>query len=154
MQAYLLTVWYPLFTKGTLQGNATGYEPNTMEFITFVVLVVLCGFLSQSLFSRALFSLHNSGSIAISPCSYLLFVGFVAHFYVMSIPCSFYVNWFATVNQLEHVSHLKYHWFRSHLSEDTIVIKDIESAKQKADGFTKPLTTDLFRAWRQMVCGW
>ena len=49
---------------------------------------------------------------------------------------------------------VKYHWFRSHLSDDSIVIKDIESAKQKADGFTKPLTTDLFRTWRHMVCGW
>ena len=49
---------------------------------------------------------------------------------------------------------VKYHWFRSHLSSDSIVIVDIESAKQKADGFTKPLRMDVFRSWRRMVCGW
>ena len=49
---------------------------------------------------------------------------------------------------------VKYHWFRSHLSPESIVIQDIESAKQKADGFTKPLTTEMFRLWRRLVCGW
>ena len=33
---------------------------------------------------------------------------------------------------------IKCHWFRTHLSEDTIVVTDVESTKQKADGFTKP----------------
>ena len=49
---------------------------------------------------------------------------------------------------------MKYHWFHSHLSPESIVIEDIESAKQKADGFTKPLPMESFRAWRCMVCGW
>ena len=88
------------------QGNATGYEPKTMESIMFVVLVVLCALFVQNLVSRVRFSLHHSGSIAIITCFYLLFVGIVTNYQVMSIPCSFLANWFATVNQDKHVSHL------------------------------------------------
>ena len=89
-----------------VQGNATGYEPKTMESIMFVVLVVLCALFVQNLISRVKFSLHHSGSIVIITCFYLLFVGIVTNYQVMSIPCSFLANWFATVNQDKHVSHL------------------------------------------------
>ena len=72
----------------------------------FVVLVVLCGSFMQNLASRANPFLHHSGSLVILPCFYLLFMGNVTNFPVMSVPCSFCLNWFATVNQNEHVSHL------------------------------------------------
>ena len=49
---------------------------------------------------------------------------------------------------------VKYHWFRAHLDPESIIVVDVESAKQKADGFTKPLATEVFRTWRRMVCGW
>jgi hypothetical protein len=49
---------------------------------------------------------------------------------------------------------VKYHWFRSHLSSDTIIIKSIPSELQKGDGFTKPLSFDKFVTWRRAVCGW
>ena len=52
----------------------------------------------------------------------------------------------------KHIA-IKCHWFRQHLG-DTVVIQDIESSKQKADGFTKPLSVDAFRSWRRVVCGW
>ena len=72
----------------------------------FVVLVVLCGLFMQNLVSRANLSLHHSGSLVVLPCFYLFFMGNVTNFPVMSVPCSFCLNWFATVNQNEHVSHL------------------------------------------------
>ena len=49
---------------------------------------------------------------------------------------------------------VKYHWFRTHLSKDTIVIKDVASELQKGDGFTKPLTYDKFMTFRRTICGW
>jgi hypothetical protein len=49
---------------------------------------------------------------------------------------------------------VKYHWFREHLSEDTIVIKDVASADQKGDGFTKPKPQPAFLTFRRDVCGW
>ena len=39
------------------------------------------------------------------------------------------------------------HWFHTHLSSDTIVIVDIPTESQKADGFTKPLVTSAFSAF-------
>jgi len=38
----------------------------------------------------------------------------------------------------------KYHWFHMHLSKDMIIVKDILSADQKGDGFTKPLVYEKF----------
>ena len=49
---------------------------------------------------------------------------------------------------------VKCHWFCSHLSEDSIIIKDIETTKQKGDGFTEPLPFEAFLAFRHEVCGW
>jgi hypothetical protein len=49
---------------------------------------------------------------------------------------------------------IKYHWFRAHLSHDSIVIKHVPSSDQKGDGFTKPLPLDKFLTFRQSVCGW
>ena len=49
---------------------------------------------------------------------------------------------------------VKYHWFRTHLSEDTIVIKDVPSDLQKGDGFTKPLAYEKFLTFRKSICGW
>ena len=49
---------------------------------------------------------------------------------------------------------VKYHWFRSHLSPESIVIKDCDTKDQKGDGFTKPLTLESFLKFRQLVCGW
>ena len=49
---------------------------------------------------------------------------------------------------------VKYHWFRSHLSEDTIVIKDIPSDEQLGDGFTKALVYAKFLHFRRALCGW
>ena len=49
---------------------------------------------------------------------------------------------------------VKYHWFRTHLSEDSIVIRDVDTSLQKGDGFTKPLAWEAFQKFRLSVCGW
>ena len=49
---------------------------------------------------------------------------------------------------------VKHHWFRSHLSPESIIMKDVPSAEQKGDGFTKPLALAPFLAFRRSVCGW
>ena len=49
---------------------------------------------------------------------------------------------------------VKYHWFREHLSDATIVIRQIASELQKGDGFTKPLVLTKFLTFRRTVCGW
>ena len=51
---------------------------------------------------------------------------------------------------------VKYHWFRSHLSDTTnrISVEYIESELQKADILTKGLTTETFRRIRRQLCGW
>ena len=49
---------------------------------------------------------------------------------------------------------VKYHWFRSHLSNDTIVIKSVPSATNKADIFTKALPREAFVRHRKTICGW
>ncbi|CAJ1969020.1 unnamed protein product [Cylindrotheca closterium] len=51
---------------------------------------------------------------------------------------------------------VKYHWFRSHVSDSTnnISVEYIESEAQKADILTKGLTLDKFRAIRKLLCGW
>jgi hypothetical protein len=49
---------------------------------------------------------------------------------------------------------IKYHWFRTHLSQDTIVLCAVASSLQKGDGFTKPLSYAKFLVFRKFVCGW
>lgn len=49
---------------------------------------------------------------------------------------------------------VKYHWFRNHLSKDTIIVKSVPSAEQKGDGFTKALAISKFLQFRRTICGW
>jgi len=49
---------------------------------------------------------------------------------------------------------VKYHWFRSHLSPDSIVVKAIASAQNKADIFTKALPFEAFARHRKAICGY
>ncbi len=54
----------------------------------------------------------------------------------------------------KHIA-VKYHWFREKIGEDKgIVLKKIESENQKADIFTKGLTSDTFRKIRELLLGW
>ena len=54
----------------------------------------------------------------------------------------------------KHIA-VKYHWFKSHIGEDKgFVIQKIESKEQKADIFTKGLTTDTFEHVRELLMGW
>ena len=49
---------------------------------------------------------------------------------------------------------LKMHWFRSHLKPNQIELQYIESKQQKADIFTKSLSTQEFLRCRKLTCGW
>jgi hypothetical protein len=49
---------------------------------------------------------------------------------------------------------VKYHWFRSRLSPETIVVQHVASADNKADIFTKALPFELFAKHRKTICGW
>jgi hypothetical protein len=49
---------------------------------------------------------------------------------------------------------IKYHWFRAHLSETTIMLKAVASELQKGDGFTKALSHEKFLFFRKYICGW
>ncbi len=49
---------------------------------------------------------------------------------------------------------LKMHWFRSHLKPNEIELQYIESKQQKADIFTKSLSTQEFLRCRKLTCGW
>ena len=49
---------------------------------------------------------------------------------------------------------VKYHWFRSHLSKDTIVVVPIDTEHQKANILTKADKTQKFRADRLLTMGW
>ena len=49
---------------------------------------------------------------------------------------------------------IKMHWFRSHLKPKEIELEYIESQQQKADIFTKALTTAEFLRARKLTCGW
>ena len=48
---------------------------------------------------------------------------------------------------------IRLHWFRSHLS-DTTVVKKIDTKEQRADMLTKGLGTQLFERLRELLCGW
>ena len=47
----------------------------------------------------------------------------------------------------------KYHWFRDHVGK-VFEVEHVESAKQKADIFTKGLQGQLFLSIRKLLCGW
>jgi hypothetical protein len=49
---------------------------------------------------------------------------------------------------------VKYHWFRSHLSESTITIQHIGTDLQCANILTKALTRLKFKHEREMMMGW
>ena len=49
---------------------------------------------------------------------------------------------------------IKYHWFRTQLEPNNIVIKSIDSVEQLADMFTKGLRRVLFEACRLKSMGW
>jgi hypothetical protein len=49
---------------------------------------------------------------------------------------------------------IKYHWFRSHLSNSSIVIRHIDTDLQRANILTKPLTRFQFEREREMLMGW
>ena len=49
---------------------------------------------------------------------------------------------------------VKYHWFRSHLSPSTILVKHVRSEANTADVLTKALPLDAFVRHRKTLCGW
>ncbi|MCA1807605.1 MAG: Ty1/Copia family ribonuclease HI, partial [Actinobacteria bacterium] len=49
---------------------------------------------------------------------------------------------------------VKYHWFRSHLSPSSIMIKSVASAHNAADIFTKALPFEAFARHRKTICGY
>ena len=49
---------------------------------------------------------------------------------------------------------IKMHWFRSYLKPKEIELEYIKSKQQKADIFTKALTTAEFLRARKLTCGW
>jgi hypothetical protein len=49
---------------------------------------------------------------------------------------------------------VKYHWFRSHVTNGDVQVLKVESASQKADCFTKGLGHDLFVRIRKLIMGW
>jgi hypothetical protein len=49
---------------------------------------------------------------------------------------------------------VKYHWFRSHLSPNSVNILKIDTNLQKANIFTKGLRVEKFRDIRKLLCGW
>ena len=53
----------------------------------------------------------------------------------------------------KHIA-VQYHWFRSHLSEDTIRIRYTPSERQLGDLLTKVMTKENFEHARKLVMGW
>jgi hypothetical protein len=53
----------------------------------------------------------------------------------------------------KHIA-IRYHWFREHLSPDTVVVDSIDTKEQLADIVTKPLATTKFQQARQKTMGW
>jgi len=53
----------------------------------------------------------------------------------------------------KHIA-IKYHHFRRFVSDETLIVKSIDTAEQIADIFTKPLTKKSFCHLRQKLMGW
>ena len=49
---------------------------------------------------------------------------------------------------------VKFHFFWSNVDDGTVVIKKVESSKQKADYLTKGLSIEVFQACRELNQGW
>ena len=49
---------------------------------------------------------------------------------------------------------VKYHWFRSHLKPNRVVIEKIDTNEQRADILTKGLRRAKFEEIRKLLCGW
>jgi len=49
---------------------------------------------------------------------------------------------------------VKYHWFRSHLSPDSIVLTKVGTLDNESDIFTKALPYEAFSRHRKTICGW
>lgn len=49
---------------------------------------------------------------------------------------------------------VKYHWFRSRLSPETILVEAVASAQNMADIFTKALPFETFARHRKTICGY
>ena len=49
---------------------------------------------------------------------------------------------------------VKYHWFRTHLEPNGIVIERVSSEENIADILTKGLLGEKFRTLRRLLCGW
>jgi hypothetical protein len=49
---------------------------------------------------------------------------------------------------------IKYHWFRSHLKPNKVIIEKINTAEQRADILTKGLMYTTFLEIRKLLCGW
>jgi hypothetical protein len=53
----------------------------------------------------------------------------------------------------KHIN-IKYHLFRQAVEDKEVRIHAIDTKDQIADVFTKPLGTDLFLKFRQLIIGW
>jgi len=49
---------------------------------------------------------------------------------------------------------VKFHFFWSNVDDGTVIIKKVESSKQKADYLTKGLSIEVFQACRELNQGW
>jgi hypothetical protein len=49
---------------------------------------------------------------------------------------------------------IKYHWFRSHLKPNEVMVKSVGTDKQLGDRFTKNLRVEKFEANIKLTCGW
>ena len=49
---------------------------------------------------------------------------------------------------------VKFHWFRSKLKPNNIMVEKIETTNQLADMFTKPLKSIRFKYLRKELLGW
>lgn len=53
----------------------------------------------------------------------------------------------------KHIA-IRYHHFRDHVADGSLIIKKIDTKEQIADIFTKPLPRVTFEHLRQKLCGW
>ena len=56
-------------------------------------------------------------------------------------------------SRTKHIG-IKYHWFRSKIQPNIIIILHIDTKQQRAEIFTKGLTRYEFEVKRKLVMGW